>query len=164
MIVRFNTHEEAGLFVAKEASEGIDCVILDAQAASLWGASAVGGVRVAILGERDVKDGSDQPQESFVVSFLRGMVLLIAGIGVLAMALSLALAFYTEPLAMLLLIAFGATVIWIFVCLATVVSLGAKSVLNRGVERGGRLSYTNIAWVIIVLSFIGALLGVLPFG
>ncbi len=65
---------------------------------------------------------------------------------------------------MIVLIVFGVVVTLFLVWMVALVSLGAEAVLVRGDERSGHLGYTKIAWVIIALSFIGAALGILPFG
>lgn len=164
MIVRFNTHEEAGLFVAEQASEGVDCVILDTHAASLWGAAAVGGVRVAILGQPNAGSAQSGFRDNIVSRSLRFLFLVITGIGFLVLALSLFLAFYTDPQAMFLLLIFGAALVWILLNTAVLVSIGAKSILIRREGPTGLHGYTVIAWIIIALSFCCAFLGVLPFG
>lgn len=166
MIVRFDTPEQAGLFVAEQASRGVDSVILDPQAASLWGPAAVGGVRVAVLGHR--QDGSedraadDGAPEGAARKALRIAVTGVVGVGVAAFVLLVLRAILLNPVGSLRLALTCAAWLLAFLCLAAIVSRGAVALFARRDPPDDSIRNRTPAWVIIVLLFVAALLGMFP--
>ena len=93
MIVRFDTWERATIFATKMQSEGRHAVLLD-EGTLLWGALAIGGVRVAvsdIVLDEDGEWPEIETVESEFANVLRGLVMAFACSGPVLLLANLAI-------------------------------------------------------------------------
>lgn len=96
MIEKFDSFEEASLFVQNKQAEGFEAAIVNESVGFLWGPRVVGGFRVEVGEKREPREEGSAPEtesDSFASRSVRGAVALImvvgAGVAMLTAALAL---------------------------------------------------------------------------
>ncbi len=155
MILHFPTYEDAALFAAEQAEDGVDAVVLDGCVSSLWGPAAVGGVRVLVLGEH-----RDEPEEirndrrlqvfriGIVVLTVTGLFVL--GISVLSMIIENPRWVLRWAIAGVLVVSMAA---WMAPRLAVFLRGGTGSRQALGLQA--------VKWFVALAAFAAAIIGIL---